>query len=113
MNDTPSAVSQLPVLVVDDEPSILRSASVLLCSSGITHVLTLADSRALLPLLAEQAVGMVVLDLTMPYLSSQKLLEQQFHRVPLSQKSSGRGSSKSGLILILPRCWPNLRFWGT
>jgi DNA-binding NtrC family response regulator len=74
-HDTPSAVSQLPVLVVDDEPSILRSASVLLRRSGITHVLTLEDSRAVLPLLAEQEVGVVLLDLTMPHLSGQKLLE--------------------------------------
>jgi two-component system, NtrC family, nitrogen regulation response regulator GlnG len=45
-------VSQLPVLLVDDEPSILRSASVSLRASGIAHVVTLEDSRAVLPLLA-------------------------------------------------------------
>jgi DNA-binding NtrC family response regulator len=68
-------ISQLPVLLVDDEPQILRSASVVLRSSGIARVVTLEDIRAVLPLLAEQDVGVMVLDLTMPYLSGQVLLE--------------------------------------
>jgi two-component system, NtrC family, nitrogen regulation response regulator GlnG len=68
-------VSQLPVLLVDDEPQILRSASVLLRASGVDHIVTLEDSRAVVPLVAEQEVGVVVLDLTMPYLSGQVLLE--------------------------------------
>jgi DNA-binding NtrC family response regulator len=68
-------VSQLPVLFVDDEPQILRSASVVLRGSGIAHVIPLEDSRAVLPSLAEQEMGVVVLDLTMPYISGQVLLE--------------------------------------
>ena len=67
---------QLPVLLVDDEPPLLRSASVLLRTSGIADVLTLEDSRTVLPLLAEQPVGVLVLDLTMPHLSGQALLER-------------------------------------
>src|SRR5262249_24807624 len=39
-------------------------------------------------------------------------IQQQFHGVPLSQKASGSGASKSGLIHILPRCWPKTRFLG-
>jgi DNA-binding NtrC family response regulator len=70
-----TAVSQLPVLLVDDEPQILRSASILLRASGIAQVITLEDIRAVLPLLGEQDVAVVVLDLTMPYLSGQTLLE--------------------------------------
>ncbi|MDZ7621208.1 MAG: response regulator [Candidatus Competibacteraceae bacterium] len=66
---------RLPVLLVDDEPPLLRSASVLPRASGIADVLTLEDSRAVLPLLAEQSVGVLVLDLTMPHLSGQALLE--------------------------------------
>jgi DNA-binding NtrC family response regulator len=68
-------VSRLPVLVVDDEAQILRSASMLLRASGVAQVITLEDSRAVMPLLAEQEMGVVVLDLTMPYLSGQVLLE--------------------------------------
>jgi DNA-binding NtrC family response regulator len=48
---------------------------VLLRVAGITPVITLDDSRSVLPLLAERDVAVVVLDLTMPYLSGQSLLE--------------------------------------
>ena len=70
------AVSQLPVLLVDDEPSLLRSASLLLRAAGMTPILTLDDSRLVLSRLADDTIGVVVLDLTMPHLSGQALLEQ-------------------------------------
>ncbi len=70
-----TAASQLPVLLVDDEPQLLRSASVILRSSGIQHVVTLDDSRTVLPWLAEHAAGAVVLDLTMPHMLGQSLLD--------------------------------------
>ncbi len=70
-----TAASQLPVLLVDDEPQLLRSASVILRSSGIQQVVTLDDSRTVLPWLAEHDAGAVVLDLTMPHISGQGLLE--------------------------------------
>jgi two-component system, NtrC family, nitrogen regulation response regulator GlnG len=68
--------SALPVLLVDDDPQVLHSASLLLRTSGVAQVLTVDDSRAVLPVLAEQEVGVLVLDLTMPYLSGQALLAQ-------------------------------------
>ncbi len=68
--------SQLPVLLVDDEPQLLRSASILLRSSGILQVLTLDDSRKVLPLLADREVAVLVLDLTMPNVTGHELLEQ-------------------------------------
>jgi two-component system, NtrC family, nitrogen regulation response regulator GlnG len=67
--------SRLPVMLVDDEPQILRGASVSLRASGIGHVLTLEDSRAVLPMLSTQDVSVIVLDLTMPHMSGQALLE--------------------------------------
>lgn len=71
-----AASSQLPVLLVDDEPQLLHSASVLLRSSGVKHVVTLDDSRTVLPWLVEHDVGVLVLDLTMPHLSGHELLER-------------------------------------
>ena len=51
-------ISQLPVLLVDDEPQILRSASVVLRSSGIARVVTLEDIRAVLAAgVAERKAG--------------------------------------------------------
>jgi DNA-binding NtrC family response regulator len=69
-------VSELPVLVVDDEPQLLRSASVVLRGAGVREVITLDDSREVMACMGEREVGAVVLDLTMPHLSGQALLEQ-------------------------------------
>lgn len=75
LSATPNKVSEeLPVLLVDDEPQLLHSASILLRSSGIKHVVTMEDSRKVLPLLSNREVGVLVLDLTMPGLSGQELL---------------------------------------
>src|SRR5438309_6692785 len=69
-------VSSLPVLLVDDEPQLLRSASVGLHSSGFSSVVTIDDSRNLLERVKQEAVGVIVLDLTMPHLSGQQLLDR-------------------------------------
>ncbi|MEE9493735.1 MAG: sigma-54 dependent transcriptional regulator [Gammaproteobacteria bacterium] len=65
-----------PILLVDDESQLLKSASLLLRSDGYKTVLTLDNSREVMPLLAKQAVGAVVLDLNMPGVSGQDLLEK-------------------------------------
>lgn len=64
-----------PVLLVDDEPQLLRSASILLRSSGIGSVETLQDGREVMPFLAKHDVGVLVLDLTMPSVSGFELLD--------------------------------------
>jgi DNA-binding NtrC family response regulator len=64
------------VVLVDDEPSVLLAGESLLRSAGIKPVLTLQDSRELLPLLERRSVSVVVLDLTMPYVSGMDLLPQ-------------------------------------
>lgn len=74
--------SPLPVLLVDDEPQILLSSSVILRSAGIKHVLTVEDSRRVLRLLAQQEVAVIVLDLSMPYISGIELLTEINNRFP-------------------------------
>jgi DNA-binding NtrC family response regulator len=69
-------VSNLPILLVDDDPQVLHSTTLVLRTSGLARVLPVDDSRNVMPLLAEQDVGALVLDLTMPYLSGHTLLEQ-------------------------------------
>jgi DNA-binding NtrC family response regulator len=68
-------VSALPVLLVDDDPQVLHSTSIVLRASGIARVLTIDDGRAVTTLMAEQDVGAVILDLTLPHVSGQALLE--------------------------------------
>jgi two-component system, NtrC family, nitrogen regulation response regulator GlnG len=71
-----TTTASLPVLLLDDELQLLRSASIALQSGGIAHVKTLNDSRELMPLLAREPVGVLVLDLAMPHVSGQTLLAQ-------------------------------------
>jgi DNA-binding NtrC family response regulator len=63
-----------PVLVVDDEVEILSSVGIALRSAGISHVISCRDSREVIPLLARQEVGVILLDLTLPHITGKELL---------------------------------------
>jgi len=72
-----SLYPEFGILLVDDEPSFLRSLSVTLARScGISHVYLCSDAREVMPMLADKPIGLVLLDLTMPYISGQQLLSQ-------------------------------------
>ena len=65
------------VLLVDDEPAWLGSLALTLEScGGISNILTCSDSRRVMEILDKGQVGLVLLDLTMPHLSGEQLLEQ-------------------------------------
>lgn len=66
--------SKLPVLLVDDEESVLFSSKTLLKSAGVRNVETLSDGRELLSTLERQDAAVVVLDLLMPRVSGLELL---------------------------------------
>lgn len=66
-----------PILLVDDEPAWLRSlALVLERSAGLNNLVLCQDSRDVAGLLAQQEFSLVLLDLTMPHLGGEALLEQ-------------------------------------
>ncbi|MCX5855495.1 MAG: sigma-54 dependent transcriptional regulator [Deltaproteobacteria bacterium] len=63
------------VLLVDDEPAWLDSLSLSLERiAGITNTILCEDSQQVTDILSERDVGLVLLDLTMPYLTGQELL---------------------------------------
>lgn len=65
------------ILLVDDETSFLRSLSLTLRRSGnISHLHQCSDSREVMGLLEKHNIGLVLLDLTMPHISGQQLLQQ-------------------------------------
>ena len=67
--------SSAPILLVDDEPSWLRSLSLTLeRSAGLRNLLTCPDPRQVMELLGNREVALVLLDLTMPHLSGEELL---------------------------------------
>ena len=81
-----SSGTTMPILLVDDEEHILNVSRLMLQSQGFADVLTIGDSRKVMPLLAEQPVAAVVLDLYMPKPSGLELLPkiiEAFPQVPV------------------------------
>ncbi len=71
------------VLLVDDELPWLRSLSLALEGpGGITNLHQCLDSRDVMATLAANDIGLVLLDLTMPHLSGEELLEQIIEKFP-------------------------------
>lgn len=64
-----------PVLLVDDEVHILKSFEIALKSAGIKNLLTCSDPQQVLAILAEQKIFAMLLDLNMPGLRGQDILE--------------------------------------
>lgn len=62
------------ILLVDDEHQILLSSESALHLYGIQGVLTIDDSRQVLPILETENISVIVLDLFMPYISGRELL---------------------------------------
>lgn len=64
-----------PILLVDDEAGVLTSLKVTLRQAGLNHVITCQDSRQVLRLLAGREVEVILLDLYMPHMTGEKILE--------------------------------------
>ncbi len=68
---------EFSLLLVDDEPAWLRSFSRMLQSlGGLTNLTCCSDSREVKGLMQQHDIGVVLLDLTMPHLSGEEILEQ-------------------------------------
>ncbi len=64
---------QRTILLVGDDPQTLENNRLLFSDAGIGHAIVLADSRTALPLLEQQTVSLIVLDMT-PAMNSAELL---------------------------------------
>jgi DNA-binding NtrC family response regulator len=75
-----------PVLLVDDEQQALISLRQTLLAEGINNTLVCGDSRDVLPLAASREPELVLLDLTMPHITGEELLDvlaRDFPDVPV------------------------------
>ncbi|OLQ72864.1 two-component system response regulator [Photobacterium proteolyticum] len=71
------------VLLVDDEAAFLRSLSIVLeRRGGINHIFQCQDSREVMDIIARENIGLVLLDLTMPNVSGEVLLQQIVEEYP-------------------------------
>jgi len=75
-----------PVLLVDDEEQSLTSFEMALRSVNLNNFIRCLDSREVIPLLTEQEVEMILLDLRMPHMMGDELLpliNSDFPEVPV------------------------------
>ena len=73
---------ELPVLLVDDEESILSSTSKVLRAEGINNLLTCQDPREVLSTIENHDAEAILLDLAMPHVKGEELLIQIQERFP-------------------------------
>lgn len=71
-----------PVLVVDDEQEAIQGVRFVLRSGGLTNLISCEDSRQVMAVLAEHDIGVVLLDLRMPHMSGEELLDEISHDYP-------------------------------
>ncbi|MEN8199298.1 MAG: sigma-54 dependent transcriptional regulator [Thermodesulfobacteriota bacterium] len=62
------------ILLVDDDPQTLYLGKTILENADFQNVYTIEDSREVLSFLEKEKVSIIVVDLTMPFLSGQELL---------------------------------------
>lgn len=70
-----AAYPEAPILLVDDEEQALKSYDLTLRYNGYTNTIRCQDSRRVQDILAERQVSLVMLDLCMPHVTGEELLE--------------------------------------
>ena len=75
------------ILIVDDEPDILRAAKIRLISFGY-EVITAGDGRSAIDLIQKEAPDLILLDLRLPQMSGDEICAQlkydeKFKHIPI------------------------------
>ncbi len=71
---TASVYPGFPVMLVDDEAQALDSFEIALRSASMNHFIRCQDSRDVMPMLSDQEIEVMLLDLRMPHVSGEALL---------------------------------------
>ncbi len=71
-----------PILIVDDEASILMAIDTALQMAGFSNTMTCQDSRGVMDRLAQHAVDVMLLDLNMPHVDGHRLLDTVSREYP-------------------------------
>lgn len=71
-----------PILVIDDEEAILLSVDTILQLAGMNNVITCVDSRQALSFIDRRTPSIILLDLNMPHVDGEAILDQVTSRHP-------------------------------
>ncbi len=71
-----------PILVIDDEEAILLSVDTTLQLAGMNNVLTCSDSRQAMAIIKQRPPSVILLDLNMPHIDGEAILEQITNQNP-------------------------------
>ncbi len=71
-----------PLLIVDDEPDILSFFELALNQTGISNTITCQDSREAMSIIDEQELEVILLDLMMPKISGEDILNHVMTSCP-------------------------------
>ncbi|MFZ4437111.1 MAG: sigma-54-dependent transcriptional regulator [Syntrophales bacterium] len=75
-----------PVLLIDDEHQAITSMTQTLLAAGINNTISCGDSRNVIPLVASRDIELALLDMNMPFITGEELLEvlaRDFPDVPI------------------------------
>jgi two-component system, NtrC family, response regulator HydG len=89
----------LPVLLVDDDKNCCDMMALTLREAGIKNVHCICDSRQALPFIEVHGAAMVLLDLCMPHVSGQELLDAIRHDYPAIQVVVISGANELNLAV--------------
>jgi DNA-binding NtrC family response regulator len=76
------SIPTCPILIVDDDEMLLRTYERILRSNGFNNILLCEDSRDVEAILDKEELEAVLLDLTMPHISGEEILNMMRLRVP-------------------------------
>ncbi len=75
-------ITDLPIMLIDDEEVILKAMTRAFNLAGITNIIAVNDSREALSTMAQHDIAFVLLDLSMPHLTGDTLLEMIIQNHP-------------------------------
>ena len=81
-----SLYPHMSILIVDDEKIILDSYKRVLDYSGVNNLVLCDDSRNVIDILKDRKIQLILLDLLMPHISGEELLQmisEQFPEIPI------------------------------
>ncbi|MEK6793985.1 MAG: sigma-54 dependent transcriptional regulator [Spirochaetota bacterium] len=90
---------QDPILIVDDETYVVESISLALAASGITNTIICSDSHDVAGILASRPVELMILDLTMPRIGGEEVLEATVKDFPQVPVIIVTGTSELGVVV--------------